>query len=123
MTYRSDSLFEIGVTVPRSCSHAKSLGYLESRNYTIDPDARAKTKPFQVFCDMSDKGGIGVTVVSHDSEARTYVSGCGPPGCYRRDVIYHGISDVIGQLGALTKVSIHCEQYIKYECKDAMISI
>ena len=30
-------------------------------------------KPFKVFCDMTDKGGIGVTVISHDSENRTLV--------------------------------------------------
>ncbi|XP_031564039.1 neurexin-4-like [Actinia tenebrosa] len=109
-------------SVPRSCSHAKSLGYDETRNYTINPDASGNADTFQVFCDMRDKDGVGVTVVSHDSENRNFVSGCEKPGCYGRDVNYDGISDVIAQLGALTKVSTHCEQYIKYECYGSMIS-
>ena len=32
--------------------------------------------PFTVYCDMSDKNGVGVTVISHDSEGRTHVKGC-----------------------------------------------
>ena len=65
---------------------------------------------------MSDKGGVGVTVLSHDSERRTHVgnSGCGPAGCYRKDVTYKGVNTA--QLTALTKVSKNCEQLIKFEC-------
>ena len=68
---------------------------------------------------MSDKGGVGVTVISHDSESRTHVNsvspGCGSPGCYRKDVTYTGVSTA--QLAALTRVSQNCEQFIKFECK------
>ena len=35
--------------------------------------------PFSVYCDMSDNGGVGVTVISHDSESRTHVGNI--PGC------------------------------------------
>ena len=63
---------------------------------------------------MSDKNGVGVTVISHDSEGRTHVNSCEPPGCYSRNIHYTGAS--LPQLANLTKVSLHCEQYIKYEC-------
>ena len=75
--------------------------------------------PFSVYCDMSDKGGAGVTVKSHDSESRTHVgniAGCGGAGCYRKDVTYTGVST--GQLVALTRVSQNCEQFIKFECNN-----
>ena len=76
--------------------------------------------PFSVYCDMSDKGGVGVPVVSHDSESRTHVANipeCGlTPGCYRKDVSYTGVSTA--QLAALTRVSQNCEQLIKFECNN-----
>ena len=52
--------------------------------------------PFSVYCDMSDKGGVGVTVISHNRESRTHVANT--PGCnwdgpecydgYGKDVTY-----------------------------------
>lgn len=86
----------------------------------IDPDGEGGVKPFTVYCDMRDKGGVGVTVISHDSESRTHVthsnSGCtsSTEGCYRKDVAYIGVNPA--QLAALTRVSQNCEQLIKYEC-------
>ena len=97
-----------------SCSvirkHVSSL----SGNYVIDPDGEGGLAPFTVFCDMTDKNGVGVTVISHDSESRTHVQGCEPHGCYSRDIHYTGAS--LSQLASLTRVSSHCEQLIKYEC-------
>ena len=63
---------------------------------------------------MSEKDGVGVTVISHDSEGRTLVDGCNRRGCYSRDIHYTGVS--LPQLASLTRVSSHCEQFIKYEC-------
>ena len=106
---------------PLSCSSIKS-GHSgsSSGNYIIDPDGKGGVAPFSVYCDMSDKGGVGVTVISHDSESRTHVAnipGCGvTPGCYRKDVSYTGVSTV--QLVALTRVSQNCEQFIKFECNN-----
>ena len=103
---------------PRSCSEIKSrLQRSSSGNYNIDPDGVGGVTPFDVYCDMNDKGGVGVTVISHDSESRTYVNKiprCGHPGCYRKDVIYAGATTA--QLAELTRVSKNCEQLIKYEC-------
>ena len=105
----------------KSCSSIKSgRSGSSSGNYIIDPDGKGGVAPFSVYCDMSDKGGVGVTVISHDSESRTHVNsvspGCGSPGCYRKDVTYTGVSTA--QLAALTQVSKNCEQFIKFECND-----
>ena len=63
---------------------------------------------------MTDKNGVGVTVVSHDSESRTLVNGSEKAGSYSRDIHYTRAS--LSQLASLTRVSSHCEQFIKYEC-------
>ena len=97
-----------------SCSVIKKYVSSVSGNYVIDPDGEGGLAPFTVFCDMTDKSGVGVTVISHDSESRTHVNGCDPPGCYSRDIHYTGAS--LSQLASLTRVSSQCEQFIKYEC-------
>ena len=108
------SVVEVRTRKPVSCSSIKGK---RSGNYAIDPDGEGGVKPFIVYCDMRDKGGVGVTVISHDSESRTHVnqiSGCYSAGCYRKDVTYIGANP--SQLAALTRVSQNCEQLIKYEC-------
>ena len=49
---------------------------------------------------MSDKEGVGVTAISHDSETgnRTQVN--------------------ISQLVSLINVSLYCEQFVKYQYND-----
>ena len=111
---------------PMSCSRIKSgLSGSSSGNYMIDPDGKGGATPFSVYCDMSDKGGVGVTVISHDSESRTHVGpsipGCGSPGCYSKDVRYTAVSTA--QLAALTRVSQNCEQFIKFECNNGVAFI
>ena len=69
---------------------------------------------------MKARNGIGVTVVGHDSEDRTLVSGYEGPGSYARNVTYDGISN-LSQLKALTIVSNHCEQLIIYECHGSVL--
>ncbi|KAL9952579.1 hypothetical protein ACROYT_G039849 [Oculina patagonica] len=110
---------------PMSCSSIKSgRSGSSSGNYLIDPDGQGGVTHFSVYCDMSDKGGFGVTVVSHDSESRTYagnIPGCGGRGCYSKDVRYNGVSTA--QLAALTRVSHNCEQFIKFECNNEILFI
>ena len=65
---------------------------------------------------MSNKNRVGVTVISHDSETRTRVKGTDN---YVRDIHYTGAS--LSQLASLTRVSSHCEQFIKYECYGSMM--
>ena len=105
---------KINYPVATSCSVIKKYVTSASGNYVIDPDGEGGLAPFTVFCDMTDKSGVGVTVISHDSESRTHVDGCENPGCYSRDIHYTGAS--LSQLASLTRVSSHCEQFIKYEC-------
>ena len=71
---------------------------------------------------MSDKGGVGVTVIGHDSEARTYVKGYEEKGSYVRNVHYlgEGITSV-AQIAVLLDMSGHCEQFIKYECYGSLL--
>ena len=102
-----------------SCSVMRKYVSGVSGNYVIDPDGEGRLAPFIVFCDMIDKRGVGVTVVSHDSESRTLVYGYGSPGSYSRDIHYTGAS--LSQLASLTRVSSHCEQFIKYECHGSVL--
>ena len=105
-----------------SCSVIRKYVSSVSGNYVIDPDGTGGLAPFTVHCDMSDKNGVGVTVISHNSESRTYVYS-GPmwhgTGRYSRDIRYTGAS--LSQLAILTRVSSHCEQFIKYECHHSIL--
>ena len=103
------------VWYPQTCGTVKANLNKTSGWYIIDPDGPEGEAPFQVYCNMTDKDGIGVTVISHDSENRTRVTSCSADGCYSRDVNYIGVS--FSQLTALTDVSTYCEQFISYECK------
>ena len=109
---------KINSPVASSCSVIKKYVSSASGNYVIDPDGEGGLAPFTVFCDMTDKSGVGVTVISHDSESRTHVDGCENQGCYSRDIHYTGAS--LSQLASLTRVSSQCEQFIKYECHGAI---
>ena len=119
-TIKASSTVE--VLKPASCSSIKSSpSGSSSGNYLIDPDGKGGVAPFSVYCDMTDKGGVGVTVISHNRESRTHVANiprCGNrnPGCYSKSVTYTGISTA--QLAALTRVSQICEQFIKFECNN-----
>ena len=110
---------KINAPITASCSEVKKYISSVSGNYEIDPDGEKGLASFTVYCDMTDKGGVGVTVISHDSERRTHVDGCEPGGCYSRDIHYTGAS--LSQLASLTRVSSQCEQFIKYECYDSVI--
>ena len=106
------------VHTPVSCSSIKSgRSKSSSGNYIIDPDGEGGVTPFSVYCDMRDKGGVGVTVIRHDTEIRFYVGnipGCSGVGCYGKKVTYTGVSTA--QLAELTQISQNCEQFIKFEC-------
>ena len=116
----ANSVVEV-LKILNSCGSIKSgRSGSSSGSYIIDPDGKGGVAPFSVYCDMSDKGGVGVTVISHDSESRTRVNSVNPPcrspGCYSKDVTYTGVSTA--QLAALTRVSQNCEQFVKFECNN-----
>ena len=110
---------KINAPIPASCSEVKKYISSVSGNYVIDPDGEEGLAPFTAFCDMTDKSGVGVTVIGHDSESRTHVKGYEDEGGYSRDIHYTGAS--LSQLASLTRVSSHCEQFIKYECYGSAI--
>ena len=110
---------KINAPITASCSEVKKYISSVSGNYEIDPDGEKGQAPFTAYCDMTEKGGVGVTVISHNSESRSHVDGCEHSGCYSRDIHYTGAS--LSQLASLTKVSSQCEQFIKYECYDSVL--
>ena len=109
------------VKFPETCSIVKQSICDASGDYVIDPDGELGEDPFTVYCNMTDKGGVGVTVVSHDSEDRIHVIGFDGRGSYRRDI--HYISASLSQIEGLTQVSTNCQQFIKYECKGAVMRL
>ena len=103
------------MSLAKSCSDLKKLDpTAENGTYVIDPDGEGGVPPFNVTCDMTDKNGVGVTVISHDSEDRTLVDNFEDAGSYSREINYTEVD--FQQLASLTSVSAHCEQFIKYEC-------
>ena len=110
---------EVRPVMATSCSVIRKYVSSVSGNYVIDPDSSGGLALFPVYCDMRDKHGVGVTVISHDSESRTLVNGYGSPGSYSRDIHYSGAS--LSKLASLTRVSSHCEQFIKYECYQSVM--
>ena len=116
---RTSATVTVHIRYPETCSSVKANVTDASGHYVIDPDGVGGTAPFDVYCNMTEKGGVGVTIISHDTENRTLVDGCDPDGCYKRVVTYMGAS--LSQLAALTDASLHCEQFISYECKHSVL--
>ena len=107
----------------RTCSELKSYSSRgTSGSYVIDPDGEGGYEPFTVYCNMTDKNGIGVTVISHDSEDRMLVNGYQGRGTYMRAITYSGEGlTSVAQLVNLIDISSHCEQFIKYECYGSVL--
>lgn len=57
---------------------------------------------------------IGITVVGHDTEKKTPVSGSEEPGSYKKTITYNEAS--YKQLIKLTDRSAYCQQSFEYEC-------
>ena len=107
----------------KTCSEIKLHSpQAASGSYVIDPDGEGSYEPFTVHCDMTDKNGVGVTVVGHDSESKTVVNGYETQGSYVRDIHYTGSGLTSNaQLFGLLDISTHCEQFIKYECYHSVL--
>ena len=62
-----------GRSTPSTCTKIRQQYIsLPSGNYNINPDNRT-SNTVVVYCDMTSKNGIGVTVIGHDTESRTEV--------------------------------------------------
>ena len=90
----------------------------KSGNYYTNPQGLSSSPSAQVYCDMTSKNGVGVTVIGHDSESRTLVKGFKSHSSYKRKINYD-IS--MEQIVAIIKHSKKCEQFIKYECYSSML--
>lgn len=107
------------IELPSTCTALKAnepetpTGY-----YQIQP--KKNEAPFPVFCNMTDKKEIGVTVFSHDSEEKTHVNNHEERGEYRKIVKYNDVS--MKQIENVISASRSCEQFIKYDCKGSSIS-
>ena len=111
---------DVIVKYPETCSKVKANISDNSGDYIIDPDGVKGEAPFTVYCNMTGQGGVGVTVVSHDSENRTHVNEYEASGSYSCDIHYIGSS--LSQLKGLTKVSKKCQQFLKYECMSSKMT-
>ena len=61
-----EAIVESKTPTVSSCSVVRKYISSSSGSYVIDPDGNGGLAPFTVYCDMSDKNGVGVTVISHD---------------------------------------------------------
>ena len=104
----------IHVKYPETCTVQRQHICDVSGDYVIDPDDEQGVAPFPVYCNMTDKGDVGVTVVKHDSEGRISVQGFEPEGAYSRDI--HYLAANLPQIKQLIDISKGCEQFIKFEC-------
>ena len=105
---------------PKTCSElAIRHPSTTSGNHYLNPQGLVASPSVQVYCDMTSKNGVGVTVIGHDSESRTLVKGYESPGSYKRKIKYD-IS--MEQIVAIMKQSKNCEQFIKYECYHSTFS-
>jgi hypothetical protein len=86
--------------------------------YYINPEGLSSSPLVQVYCHMTSKNGVGVTVIGHDSGSRTLVEGYDPAGSYKRKIEYDISMD---QIVAIMKQSKNCEQFIKYECYGSVL--
>ena len=95
-------------------------GYKKSGYMMIDPDGEDGEDPFQVYCDMDLIPGRGVTMVTHTNAGIAIdVRGCDDPGCFSHGLDYQGVS--MNQIKGLIDRSIHCQQYIRYDCFDSKL--
>ena len=109
----------------KSCSEIKYYSpQATNGSYAIDPDGEGGNAPFTVFCDMTAKNAVGVTIIGHESQARIHVNWKDDKGRYVRPINYlgEGITS-ISQIAGLADISTHCEQFIKFECHHARLPL
>ncbi|XP_066267464.1 contactin-associated protein like 5-1-like [Branchiostoma lanceolatum] len=96
--------------LPSSCTEVtERSGFNTDRFYVIDPDGPDRgVLPMVVQCDV--EGGTAITLIGHNSEARTHVNGFGGPGSYSKKVTYW---NNMGQVRVLIDHSSLCKQHIK----------
>lgn len=105
------------VYVVKTCQELRRAGQTKSGTYIISPTGDV-SEQVQVYCDMVSRQGEGITIISHDSEARILVNGHEGVGTYKRKINYN---IPLAQIKALVKISASCLQFIKYECLGSIL--
>ena len=107
----------INFLVAKTCTTIKHCNpATPSISYVINPDGSEGLAPFVVSCNMTDKNGVGLTVVSHASANRMLVDCYEPAGCLSGSIVTS-----VQQLVKLADISAHCEHFIQYECPDSQL--
>lgn len=107
-----------------TCSNLRDMGMVDSGMVQLKPERRdlysekPELEPVWLYCDMESEGGIGVTVVGHDKESRTNVNGYEGAGSYLAKVTYEVSTD---HVIAIIDQSKFCKQFLRWECKGAVI--
>ena len=87
----------------------------------IDPDGLQRGEiPMVAYCNMTGENGRIVTRVTHDSQARTLVSGFDTPRSYARAIHYNM---VMAQIVALLDMSDNCKQFIRYDSRGSVLRL
>ncbi|XP_066300050.1 contactin-associated protein-like 2 [Branchiostoma lanceolatum] len=101
-----------------SCGNYNPFGEGVARGTKfIDPDGSGPLAPFPVQCATIDLHTVE-TVITHDSMARTAVSGFAGAGSYKKDINYQGS---LAQVLPLMMRSERCRQRIRYECTNSRL--
>ncbi|KAI8490618.1 Coagulation factor 5/8 C-terminal domain, discoidin domain [Branchiostoma belcheri] len=114
----NDSVNAGYVYPPSSCTEVEERGGINNKTrYSIDPDGPERgVLPLLVRCDLQKQTAI--TLIGHDSEARTRVRGFEAPGSYSKDVTYWNSME---RVRAVVEQSSFCKQHIKYECYNSVL--
>ncbi|XP_078689436.1 neurexin-4-like isoform X2 [Branchiostoma floridae x Branchiostoma belcheri] len=103
--------------LPSNCTEVAERGVVDKMRYVIDPDGPGRgVLPMHVQCDH--EGGTAITLIGHDSEARTHVEEFEDPGSYSKDVTYWNSME---HVRAVVDQSSSCKQHIKYECYNSFL--
>ncbi|KAI8503743.1 hypothetical protein Bbelb_187140 [Branchiostoma belcheri] len=115
----NDSVNADYVYPPSSCTEVAERGGIDKKTrYIIHPgDGPGRgVLPVLVQCDLEKETAI--TLIGHDSEARTRVKGFENPGSYSKDVTYWNSME---RVRAVVEQSSFCKQHIKYECYNSVL--
>ena len=105
-----------------NCQAYKDLGLHEDAYCMIDPDGdSAKIKPFSVLCNMTRDAKKATTIFERDQVGEVPVSqGVVQGGEIHHHIDYKQIAD-IEMFNVLMKNAIHCRQFVKFKCKNALL--
>lgn len=102
----------------RTCQDYKALGLTEDSHCYIDPDGSGPLQSFEVLCNMTKQHSALTIIPVRNSLRRTRVDENTPlrGNKYYQQMTYPVTMD---QIAALINASLHCRQFVRYECKNS----